>query len=265
MDFAQYLEEIERLRPASGVPENLVVLPTVDSTNRLGRRIATVYEEEGETIHPLLIVSLEQTGGRGRLGRTWESPAGKGVYATRLLQLEDPELLQGLPLLVAVGLCRALQPWLPFPCRLKWPNDLLVGPDGDTPRKVGGILIEAMVQSGEGASVMIGFGVNYGHEAQDLPETGVSLHLLGASGGAGLAGLTWNLVEGVERELTHLGDMAYAAESYAALSLHRPGDRIACRMADQVIEGTFLGFDETGRLRLESEGGEVKIAAGELI
>jgi BirA family biotin operon repressor/biotin-[acetyl-CoA-carboxylase] ligase len=266
MDFDRYLEEIERLRPAAGVPENLVVLPTVDSTNRLARRIAAAYEEEAETLYPLLILALEQTEGRGRLGRTWESPEGKGVYATLLLKVDDPELLQSLPLLAGVGLCHALEPWLPFPCRLKWPNDLLAGPEGETPRKIGGVLIEATVQPGEGASAVIGFGINYDHEAKDLPDTGVSLRMLGASHGTGLAGLTWNLVESLERELTHLGDLTYAAESYAALSQHRPGDRIVCRMADQpVIEGTFLGFDEIGRLRLESEGREVKIAAGELI
>jgi BirA family biotin operon repressor/biotin-[acetyl-CoA-carboxylase] ligase len=260
MDFAQYLEEIERLRPAAGVPENLVVLPTVDSTNRLGRRIATVYEEESETIHPLLIVSLEQTGGRGRLGRTWESPAGKGVYATRVVTVEDASRLQGLPLLVGVGLCRALAPYLPSSCRLKWPNDLMVGSER---RKIGGILIEAAARTGGPSLAVVGFGVNLSHEAADLPETGTSVRLLG--GDVSLEELTWALVQGVERELAHLGDMPYAAAAWRGLSAWQPGEPLAFRTADGLVEGTFEGIDDDGRLVLRSGGGELRLSSGEVI
>ena len=61
-----------------------------------------------------LFLAFEQTAGRGRLGRSWSSPAGQGVYASRMLTVE-PERLQTLPLLVGVGLCRALDPHLPTP------------------------------------------------------------------------------------------------------------------------------------------------------
>lgn len=264
--FARYLAEIERLRPPEGTPENLVVVARVDSTNRVARSIVASYEEEAETLRPLLILAHEQTGGRGRLGRGWASPSGRGVYATRVMGVDDPEALQLLPLLVGIGLCRALEPLLSAPCRLKWPNDLLVETAAG-PRKIGGILIEALVRPGlrsdPSARALIGFGVNHSHDAADLPETGTSLQLLGAD--LGLEELTWRLVEGVERELPHLLDAAYAAEQYRARSIHRPGDRIACRTGENVVEGVFAGFDEHGRLRLDVDGREVRLAAGELI
>ena len=269
MDDDRYFQELlERHRRGNG-PENVVILSEVGSTNALARAIATHYQNEDETLRPLILLAYEQTGGRGRQGRSWSSPAGKGAYVTRVIAADDPSLLQTLPLLVGVGLCRALSSHLSVPCRLKWPNDLLVEVAGER-KKIGGILIEALVRPGERSFGLIGFGVNLFHEAGDLPETGTSLRLLGALPGrktsASLADLTWDLVEGVEAELAHLGDSAYAVESYRPLSVHKPGERIVCRFGDTlVIEGTFAGFDETGRLLLDSEGRRIPVAAGEVI
>lgn len=264
MEFDRYVEGLERRRDRRG-PENLVVLPVVDSTNALARSILVEYQNEGQTLHPFLVLALEQSGGRGRQGRSWSSPAGKGVYATRVLQVADPALLQTLPLLVGIGLCRALSQHLPpqSPCRLKWPNDLLVETGGER-RKIGGILIEASVRPGEDAIAIIGFGVNYLHGSADLPETATSLVLLGG-GIVSLEDLTWDLVEGVEAELTHLADPTYAVARYREMSIHQPGERIVFRAGDSTLEGTFQGFDETGRLLLDKDGERVALAAGEVI
>lgn len=262
MDFDRYVEDLEMRRNSRG-PENLAVLARVESTNSLARAIVAEYQSEEQTLHPLLVLALEQSGGRGRQGRSWSSPRGKGVYATRVVTVSDPAFLQTLPLLVGVGLCRALSPHLPAPCRLKWPNDLMVE-TGSERRKIGGVLIEASVRPDKGAMAIVGFGINYLHGSGDLPETATSLVLLGG-GVVSLVDLTWDLVEGVEAELSHLGDAAYAVESYRGLSIHRPGERIACRVGETLMEGAFQGFDETGRLVLESGGRRTPIAAGEVI
>lgn len=262
MDFHRYVEGLERRR-AEGGPENVIVLPRVESTNALARTIVTEYQNESQTLHPLLLLTLEQTGGRGRQGRSWSSTWGKGVYATRVLAVPEPAQLQTLPLLVAVGLCRGLASHLSVPCRLKWPNDLLVEVDGGR-RKLGGILIEASVRAGEDTQAIIGFGVNHSHEREDLPETATSLRLLGG-GEASLQDLTWDLVRGVEAELARLGDAAYAVESYRALSVHQPGERIAVQTGETRVEGTFMGFDDAGHLQLESGGERLSLSAGEVI
>lgn len=256
--FDRYLREIVRLRPA-GHPENLVVLPVVDSTNRIARSIVKEYETEEQSLRSLLILALGQSEGRGRHDRSWSSPAGKGVYASRVMTVPEPSMLQSLPLLAGVGLCRALAPFLPAPARLKWPNDILV--DG---RKIGGILIESRIQPESDSRAILGFGINHGHEAADLPETGTSILLQGRSG-VSLEELTWKLVEGVERELTHLGDLAYAVAAYRELSVHRPGDRISCRVADRTVEGTFVEIDEHGRLVLDADGETMRVSSGEVI
>lgn len=263
MDASSYLADLVESRPSGIGPENLVILRTAGSTNQVARGIVAEYEKEEQDLHPLLILALEQSGGRGRQGRGWTSPLGQGVYATRVLRVEDPEVLQTLPLLAGVGLCRGLAPHLPFPCRLKWPNDLIV----ETPqgrRKIGGVLIEALIRPEEGAAAILGFGVNLGHGADDLPEGATSLSLLGR-GETALGRLTWDLVDGLERELARLGDVAYAVESYRELSVHQAGERLVCRMGESVVEGSFAGFDERGRLLLDRDGEELRLAAGEVI
>jgi BirA family transcriptional regulator, biotin operon repressor / biotin---[acetyl-CoA-carboxylase] ligase len=262
VDFDRYIEELVDKRGRRG-PENVIVLPRVGSTNELARSIVTEYESEGEELHPLLVLAFEQSGGRGRQGRSWASPAGKGIYATLVRVIPDPEILQTLPLLVGVGLCRALSPYLPSPCRLKWPNDLLLETEAGR-RKIGGILIEALVRPEGESRAIVGFGINHGHGLDELPETGTSVRLQGGEG-VTLEDLTWDLIAGVERELAHLGDTTYAVETYRSWSIHRSGERLVCRVGGETVEGTFLGFDEHGFLLLESGGRELRLSAGEVI
>jgi BirA family biotin operon repressor/biotin-[acetyl-CoA-carboxylase] ligase len=258
-----YVQDLLERHRREGSPENVAILPRLGSTNALARLIATEYQNESLAVHPLVLIAYEQSGGRGRQGRTWSSPPGKGAYVTRVVEAADPGLLQTLPLLVGVGLCRALAPHLPTPCRLKWPNDLVVETGGER-RKLGGILIEALVRPGERSLALVGFGVNLFHEAADLPETGTSLRLAGGDGGS-LADLTWELVKGVEAELARLGEVEYAVESYRPLSVHQPGETIVCRVGEGTVEGTFAGFDEIGRLLLDGPDGRTAVAAGEVI
>jgi BirA family biotin operon repressor/biotin-[acetyl-CoA-carboxylase] ligase len=297
VEFDQYVADLDRSRPLddSGArrgPDNLVVVASTVSTNVLARGVAVDLESEGLDLAPMLVLALEQSGGRGRQGRSWSSPRGRGVYATLAQTYAAAELLPALPLLVGVGLCRALAPRLPAGCRLKWPNDLLVpaapapaepapaadlGGAGRPPRggslgrKIGGVLIEALVRPGDGCVALIGFGVNHGHRREELPPGATSLLLetgghLGAHG-IGLAELTWELVGGVERELAHVDDLAYAAAAYRELSIHRPGEWLVCRTGDREVAGAFAGFDDLGRLRLRpaAGAGELLLSSGEVI
>ena len=77
--------------------------------------------------------------------------------------------------------------------------------------------------------------------------------------------LTWDLVTAVETELGRMDDPAYVIDAYRAL-LHPPAGRApALRVGEEEVEGTFLGFDERGRLRLEVAGREELLAAGEVV
>lgn len=115
------------------------VLPSIDSTNTELMRRARAGQTE-----PTLLVAEQQTAGRGRLGRVWQSDVGASLMLSLGL-LMAPRDWSGLSLAVGVSVAESLQPTLPplepgQPPRigLKWPNDLWLSGD----RKLGGILVE---------------------------------------------------------------------------------------------------------------------------
>lgn len=125
------------------------VLPTIDSTNSELMRRARAGQRE-----PTLLVALEQSAGRGRRGKSWQSRPGASLTFSLGLPYQ-PADWSGLSLAVGVSLAESLHPEV----RLKWPNDLwLQG------RKLGGILVEVAV-SGDRRHAVIGVGLNV-----ELPE-----------------------------------------------------------------------------------------------
>ena len=113
--------------------------------------------------HGTLVVAEKQTGGRGRRGRSWESPAGKSLYFSLLLRPEfEPEKASMLTLVMAHSVARALersvggsQGAVEKRAAIKWPNDILVNG-----KKVGGILTEMQVEKGRIGHVIVGVGIN---------------------------------------------------------------------------------------------------------
>ena len=105
-----------------------------------------------------VIIADEQTAGRGRLGRSWSSPAGSGIYASVLFRPE-PSVARLLTIAAGVAVAEAIETVAGIAPILKWPNDVYLG-DGSRPgRKVAGILAEAGVSRGQ-TWVVVGFGIN---------------------------------------------------------------------------------------------------------
>ena len=102
-----------------------------------------------------LIVADAQTAGRGRMGRSWRSEPGVGVWLTVIERPTDTVALEILSLRVGLAVAPALDALAESPIRLKWPNDLYVGD-----RKLAGVLIEARWRDGRPDWVAIGVGVN---------------------------------------------------------------------------------------------------------
>ena len=157
------------------------ILPEIDSTNTELMRRARAGRCE-----PILLVTENQTAGRGRLGRQWVSGIGDSLTFSLGLPLA-PADWSGLSLAVGVSLAQTLQPQLPQPgdgrarLGLKWPNDLWL--EGD--RKLGGILIETasgVGPAGPSRYVVIGVGLNVREPAADgLSTTPASLHDIDAA------------------------------------------------------------------------------------
>lgn len=137
-----------------------------------------------------LLVAEHQEAGRGRTGRTWQTPAHTSLTCTFVVRPGPTgEGLGWLPLIAGLGVVRALQATAGVPARLKWPNDVLVAPPGvpslpgwGGQRKVAGVLCDAVALPDE-LAVAVGIGVNVSQDAAALPvPTATSLVLAGARG-----------------------------------------------------------------------------------
>ena len=135
-------------------------LVSVDSTNNYLKQRAA----EGAP-HGLAVIANKQTGGRGRFGRTFESPAGKGLYLSVLLRPEfSPAQMASLTPWAAVAVCRAMERLTGLHPKIKWINDILL--EG---KKLCGILTEAdIAPDGSLNHVILGIGVNIAQEESDF-------------------------------------------------------------------------------------------------
>ncbi|WP_456787002.1 biotin--[acetyl-CoA-carboxylase] ligase [Cellulomonas sp. P5_C5] len=135
-----------------------------------------------------VLVAEHQTGGRGRAGRSWETPRGTALTCSFVVRPPVPAASFGwISLLAGLGAVNALRATAGVPATLKWPNDLLV-PAGTevegwgAARKVGGILTEVVaLPAGQPPAVVIGIGINVLQGADELPvDSATSLALAGA-------------------------------------------------------------------------------------
>jgi BirA family biotin operon repressor/biotin-[acetyl-CoA-carboxylase] ligase len=235
----------------------LKTFDVIDSTNEEAKRLALAGEPG-----PLWITSARQTAGRGRRGRSWESPTGN-LFATLMVRPGRPanECAQ-LSFAAAISACDMLQHFAPgATLRVKWPNDVLANG-----MKLVGILLESASKGGEAPVwLAVGIGVNLATHPEGLEYPVTSLKGLGAvvpSPDDALLRLAANFAGWYD---------AWASQGFAPLRdawLARAqglGGRIRARLATEETTGVFEGIDGTGALILRETAGTVRhIAAGEV-
>jgi BirA family biotin operon repressor/biotin-[acetyl-CoA-carboxylase] ligase len=165
----------ELLGPLAGcrVGSSLLCLDTVDSTSTECKRQAMAGASEG-----LVVIADEQTGGRGRLGRPFQSPLGCGLYLSALLRPPlEPAAVTDMTAWVAVAVCDAIQAVCGLRPQIKWTNDIVLGG-----KKLVGILTELGLVSESNSLdyLVIGVGVNVNHRPEeftpDVREMATSLY-----------------------------------------------------------------------------------------
>lgn len=141
------------------VGKEILHFTELDSTNTYLKRAALCGAADGTTV-----IADYQTAGRGRMERRFQSPAGKGIYLSVLLQPEvPPERLPSVTALAGVAVCNAVEQVCGVRPGLKWPNDPVLGT-----RKVCGILTEMVMDEWERPNVILGIGVNVSQTAEDF-------------------------------------------------------------------------------------------------
>ncbi|MBM3647495.1 MAG: biotin--[acetyl-CoA-carboxylase] ligase [Alphaproteobacteria bacterium] len=228
----------------------LVALSSVGSTNDEAARLAEAGAAEGTVVW-----AREQTGGRGRRGRSWASPVGN-LYSSTVLR---PHCAAARAAELGFVAALAVADIVPEgrATRLKWPNDVLV--DGG---KVAGILLESAVgQSGEVQHVVAGIGVNVGF-APDLPD----MRYPGAALGGTVETALEKLAAALAQRLAQWRRDGFAVVRGDWLAKAGPlGAEVDVKLGDELVRGRFGGVDGEGALLLETASGRRRIVSGELL
>ena len=152
----QLLNKVDILKNISAVHKEslkeLTIFEEIGSTNDEAKTKLTEIENLNDS---LVIFAEQQTSGKGRRGKTWESPANVNIYLSfgwySSLKLSD---LEGLSLATGVEISNHLEPIIGESLKLKWPNDLFL-----SEKKTGGILVETTTNQ-KGTSIVVGVGLN---------------------------------------------------------------------------------------------------------
>ena len=232
---------------------------TVDSTNNYLKRQALLGAPHGT-----VAVADCQTGGKGRLGRSFQSPGGVGIYLSMLLRPDCPqEQLMHLTCAVGTAMCDALEEAAGVRPGIKWTNDLVC-----EKRKLSGILVELLNDTQGKLCVIIGIGVNCCQQLTDFPEelrdragslamvTGrrIDRPKVAAAMMEALADMDRNLLTGKEAMLEQ-----YRRDCVTL------GQKISVVRGDEIRHGTALDIGDDGDLIVRFDDGHTEaVSSGEV-
>ncbi len=246
-------EEIEGLRsPLARVVE---VHDAVASTQERARELA-----RAGTPHGTLVVAGIQTGGRGRLGRHWGSPAG-GLWMSCVLRPGfGASLASRITQTAAVGIAKGL--WeIGVEARIKWPNDLLAGG-----KKICGILAESGVgQGGRLDYVILGAGMNANLDPSDLEVSDREVTTIRSELGhdVDLLRLLGSLLSNLQFELDRIGDFGAILEEWRNLNCTL-GENVRVRRFGHTVEGRAVDLTRDGALLLATGDATIEVFEGEI-
>jgi BirA family biotin operon repressor/biotin-[acetyl-CoA-carboxylase] ligase len=246
------VERFRRMLRTRVLGQRCLTFDVLASTNTFLYALGRQGDPEGT-----IVLSDEQTAGRGQADKVWISPPRRNLYVSVLLRpVIAPAQAPLLSLLAAVGLVDTLCEEGAV-CGIKWPNDVLI-----QQRKVAGILTEMETHQDAVQFVVVGIGINVNMTQEDLenhlgsvaqPATSLQVSLGGEiSREALLAALMGNLEAWYSR-FTSQGETVLQAAWEARSLMH--GRRIHARTPGATWEGTAEGIDQAGRLRLRQADG----------
>ncbi|MHA7963473.1 biotin--[acetyl-CoA-carboxylase] ligase [Paenibacillus sp. CAU 1782] len=222
------------------------------STQDAVRAFAEEGAEEG-----VLVVADSQQSGRGRMGRSWIAPKGKGIWMSLLLRPLVPiHCAPQLTLLAAVALCRSLRRETGLDIGIKWPNDLLI--EG---KKISGILLESAAEDERLKYIIAGIGISVNMSQNDYPEEllekATSLRIASGSSFCRAQLMTSFLLEWETLYKLYLdtGFQGIAA-LWESLSVSL-GKRMELTTPQGKLTGVPIGLDSSGAIIVKRDDGEV--------
>ncbi len=250
-------EVLSLLGPVEVVGRDIRVFRETTSTNEVAEKLARDGVREG-----VVVFAESQTRGRGRLGRTWVSPPGKGLWFSVLLRPDvPPQAVTQLTVAAATALSRAIRQQADLQVEIKWPNDILI--EG---RKAAGILTELSAELDHVKHVILGVGVNVNLNATDFPpevrRLATSLKLA-----VGRVVRRADLAAGILRELDRdygrirRGEFTAVADEWEQ-QCTTLGRQVSIRWGDRRVTGRAESLDDDGALQLRTDHGHLERITG---
>lgn len=260
-DLAASLDATRARRGHFGEPT--IYFSEVTSTNDLAAARASAGAPEGT-----LVIGGAQTCGRGRLGRTWFSPPGAGLYLSMILRSRTaaPYVTLAAGVAVAEGIRRATG----LPLEIKWPNDVVTSSASGPARrrKIAGILAEGASSGNELDYVVLGIGINLSPAAypREIADRASSIESeIGRSVETGP--ILGEVLAAFADEWPALaaGDPSALLTRWRALAPSASGALVECEARGGRMQGIAAGIDDSGALLVRVAGGIERIVAGEVI
>lgn len=248
-DFLSEQSIIPNLRTRE-LGRKLDVFKTIDSTNNFAKSLAQLGAVNGTTV-----ISEVQTQGKGRMGRSFYSPLGMGIYMSVILR---PKLSVEHSLLItscaAVAVAEAIEKISGIECRIKWVNDIYVGS-----KKLCGILTEASVDVEQGgleyAIVGIGINVQNVNFPKSLSDIATSLKLE-TDKSVSRSEIAAEILNCLEERFSTITDKSFIEEYRRRSNII--GKRIEVTQNETAVQMDCLGIDEFGKLLVRLDDGEEK-------
>lgn len=252
-------EELQSSRNTTWAGQEIRYFESIDSTNFKAKELAEQGFPSGT-----LVVSDEQTAGRGRRGRSWESPSGTGIFMTLMLKPEiNPNNASMLTLVSALAVAKAINEVTGLEAQIKWPNDIVVNG-----KKICGILTEMSAQFDYINHIVIGIGINVHNEAFPEEIAHMASSIMLESGGN-----RYRRAEIIEKILEYFEkyyEIYLETEDLSALT--REYNQILVNMNKSVrvldpkdeFEGKAMGITPRGELIVDTWESRKLVSSGEV-
>lgn len=224
--------------------KSVVFLPHCHSTNDIAQELI----KKQSPYHGTVVITPNQTNGRGQRGNTWESEPGMNAIFSILLTPEKLKVQDQfyLHIVVTLGIYDALSVLVGDPLSIKWPNDIMFGS-----KKIGGILIENTLKGSHISSSVIGIGLNVNQKVFSI-DSAISISEITKEDIA-IDNIIENILVNLESRYNTFcnGDRELLYYQYLR-RLYQFGLECQYQHQKEVFSGKIVGVDDRGRLEIES-------------
>ena len=253
-------QEVEKYLNTEYIGRNIIHFNSIDSTNTKAKELASLNIDTGT-----IVISEEQTLGRGRFGRLWSSPKFKGIWMSIILKPSmEPVKASKITLIGAAAITEALKDF-GVNAQIKWPNDIILNK-----KKLGGILTEMSSKLNVTNYIIMGIGINVNVSPEDFPEelqntaTSLKIETDTEISRQKLLGSILNHFEKLYKEYINENNLNSTLETCKTNSIFL-GKEIQLYIKGVLVTAKAVDINEEGLLVIEHKDGKIeKIMSGEV-